>query len=144
MAEHETSTVPAFPFIQTKEFMDMFGVTAESAYFSTPDAAESYCGNLLTRAKNWFKGETGWTFDSTETISEEKQTVMADIIYARAAYFTYLRISNLSEDKDHYRSLAKMQVEEFTKGMKKLRKHKNFSRWVTFPEKHTKEKILEA
>lgn len=144
MGEHEVSVVPGFPFIRTDEFMDMFGITQESAFFSSEDDCRAYCGNLLNRAINWFKAWTGYTFNSTETLGDAIKTLMGDIIYARAAYFAYIRISNLDSEKDHYRSLARMQKDEFEVGKKTLRKNKNWSRYITRSEKHTREKITEA
>lgn len=130
MGEHEKSVVPGFPFIGVDEFMDMFGVTPESAFFASEDDCRAFIGNLLNRATNWFKVWSGYNIDSSETLSDALKTGIGDVIYARAAYFTYLRMSNLDVEKDHYRSLARMQMEEFKMGKVAFRKNKSWSRYI--------------
>lgn len=142
MAEIEETEYPSHPEVSLQEFMDRFGFNAQSLMFSSEEQARGMMGKLLTRSVSWFKGWTGWTFSEGENIPEDKQAIMSDCIYARAAYFIYLRMSNLRWDvADHFRVLARMQKEDFSKMIVTLKKTKINSRYVVFEDSYIREKV---
>ena len=137
MPEIEETEYVGHPEVSTQEFIDRFGFTAQSTMFTNEDEAKAMMGKLLERATSWFKTWTGWTFSENESIPEDKQSVMADCIYARAAYYMYLRMSNLRWDvADHFRSLARLQKEEYKTLVKTLKKTKINSRYVTYSDEY--------
>lgn len=135
MPEHEESEYVSHPEVSTEEFMDRFGFNAQSTMFESENQARAVMGKLLERAESWFKTWTGWEFSEDEDIPEDKQGVMSDCIYARAAYFMYLRLSNLRwEESDHFRSLARMQRDEYLNLIKTLKKSRTVSRYILFTD----------
>lgn len=142
MPEQEETEYVSHPLVSVQEFMDRYGFNAQSTMFTSEDQAKAMMGKLLERAKSWFKTWTGWTFSEGENIPEDKQSLMADCIYARAAYFMYLRMSNLRWDvADHFRVLARMQKEDFSKMVVTLKKTKINSRYVVFEDSYIAEKV---
>jgi hypothetical protein len=135
MAEQEVSHLPAHPLIGVDEVMDRLGLNSQSAIYASEQIARDHIGRELERAENWFKIKTGWTFDSTETISENKQSYMADVIYARVAYRIYNRVAMVRLDlSEHFRLLAKEMKDEFQMGIKELQKDREHSRRTAYPD----------
>jgi hypothetical protein len=135
MAETEASTLPAHPLIGVDEVLERLGLTTQTSIYASVQIARDHIGSELTRAENWFKIKTGWTFASTETIDANKQSYMADVIYARVAYRIYNRVAMVRLDlAEHFRLLAKEMKDEFTMGVAELQKAREHSRRTPYPD----------